>query len=209
MTTLGPMLLFRLRTIWKTVHGKFYPTRLITQTLPLLTTICSGRCRTPSLEYGSHQNRVSKIGLIHSWPPSRHSSFGMKSTYLIEKIHYDTKIIIPKYLPHFIKDDFELEGEVINIFKDAKYNSYLSSHPLNNTMTNLNTTFNIISIYNFWIQDYPEYQNDKKSRAIEWLNHIVGLFDKYLLYLKKLFELLIHAKNGLWHPECFDPLAFN
>ena len=27
-------------------------TRLIAQTLPLLTTICSGRCRTPSLEYG-------------------------------------------------------------------------------------------------------------------------------------------------------------
>ena len=56
------------------------PTRLIAQTLPLLTTICSGRCRTPSLEYGSHQNRVSKIGLIHSWPPSRRSSFGMEST---------------------------------------------------------------------------------------------------------------------------------
>ena len=37
---------------------------------PLLTTICFGRCRTPSLEYGSHQNRISKIGLIHSWPPS-------------------------------------------------------------------------------------------------------------------------------------------
>ena len=48
------MLLFRLRTIWKTVDGKFYPTRLIAQTLPLLTTICSGRRRTPSLEYGSH-----------------------------------------------------------------------------------------------------------------------------------------------------------
>ena len=30
-----------------TVDGKFYPTRLIAQTLPLLTTICSGRCRTP------------------------------------------------------------------------------------------------------------------------------------------------------------------
>ena len=44
------------------------------------TTICFGRCRTPSLEYGSHQNRVSKIGLIHSWPPSRRSSFGMQST---------------------------------------------------------------------------------------------------------------------------------
>ena len=71
MTTLGPMLLFRLRTIWKTVDGKFYPTRLIVQTLPLLTTICSGRCRTPSLEYGSHQNRVSKIGLINSWSPSQ------------------------------------------------------------------------------------------------------------------------------------------
>ena len=27
MTTLGPMLLFRFRTIWKTVDGKFYPTQ--------------------------------------------------------------------------------------------------------------------------------------------------------------------------------------
>ena len=27
----------------------------------LLTTICSGRCRMPSLEYVSHQNRVSKL----------------------------------------------------------------------------------------------------------------------------------------------------
>ena len=80
MTTLGPMLLFRLRTIWKTVDGKFYPTRLITQTLPLLTTICSGRCRTSSLEYGSHQNRVSKISLIHSWPLSWRSSFEIEST---------------------------------------------------------------------------------------------------------------------------------
>ena len=80
MTTLGPMLLIRLRTILKTVGGKFYPTRLIAQTMPLLTTICSGRYRTPSLEYGSHQNRVSKIGLIHSWLPSRRSSFGMEST---------------------------------------------------------------------------------------------------------------------------------
>ena len=73
------MLLFRLKTIWKTVDGRFYPTRLIAQTLPLLATICSGRCRTPSLEYGSHQNRVSKIGLIHSWPPNRRSYFGMES----------------------------------------------------------------------------------------------------------------------------------
>ena len=79
MTTLGLMLLFRIGTIWKTVDGKFYPTRLIAQTLPLLTTICSGPCRTPSLEYGSHQNKVSKIGLIHSWPQSRRSSFGMGS----------------------------------------------------------------------------------------------------------------------------------
>ena len=76
----GPMLLFRLRTIWKTVDGKFYPTLLIAQTLPLLTTIRSGRCRTSSLEYGSHQNRISKIGSIHSWPSSRRSSFGMEST---------------------------------------------------------------------------------------------------------------------------------
>ena len=48
--------------------GKFDPTRLIAQTLPLLTTICSG------------QNRVPKIGLIHSWLLSRRSSFGMEST---------------------------------------------------------------------------------------------------------------------------------
>ena len=60
----SPMLLFRLRTILKTVGWKFYLTRLIARTLPLLNTICSGRCRMPSLEYGSHQNRVSKIGLI-------------------------------------------------------------------------------------------------------------------------------------------------
>ena len=57
MITLGPILLFRLRTIWETVDEKFYPTRLIAQTLPVLTTICSGRCRTPSLEYGSHQKK--------------------------------------------------------------------------------------------------------------------------------------------------------
>ena len=68
------------RNYLETVDGKFYPTRLIAQTLPLLTTICSGRCRTPSLEYGVHQNRVSKIGLIHSLPPSRRSSFGMEPT---------------------------------------------------------------------------------------------------------------------------------
>ena len=80
MATLGPMLLFRLRTMWKTVDGKFYPTRLIAQTLPLLTTICFGRCRTPLLEYGSHQNRVSKIGFIHFWPPSRRNSFEMEPT---------------------------------------------------------------------------------------------------------------------------------
>ena len=37
MTTLGPMLLFRLRTTWKTVDEQFYLTRLISQTLTLLT----------------------------------------------------------------------------------------------------------------------------------------------------------------------------
>ena len=45
----------------------------------------SGRCRTPSLEYGSHQNRVSKIGLIHSWPPSRRKFFGMEIHKLSER----------------------------------------------------------------------------------------------------------------------------
>ena len=35
MTTLGPMLLFRLRTIWRTVDGKFYPTRLHSPDLAL------------------------------------------------------------------------------------------------------------------------------------------------------------------------------
>ena len=74
------ILIFRLRTIWKIVDRKFYPTRLIAQTLPLLTTTCSGWCRTPLLEYGSHQNRASQICLIYSWPPSRRSSFGMEST---------------------------------------------------------------------------------------------------------------------------------
>ena len=47
---------------------------------PPYTTICSGRCRTPSLEYVSHQNTVTKIVLIHSRPPSWRSSFGMEST---------------------------------------------------------------------------------------------------------------------------------
>lgn len=36
-------------------------TRFIVQTVPLLTTIYSGQCRMPSLEYGSHQKRISKI----------------------------------------------------------------------------------------------------------------------------------------------------
>ena len=127
------------------------------------------------------KNIQENIYCIKEYSNKRFNSQKFKTVNLIEKIHYlfnDTKIIIPKYLPNFIKDDFELEGEIINIFKDTKYNSYLSSHLLNNTMTNLNSTFNIISIYNFWIQNYPEYKNDQKSRAIEWLNDILGLFDE-------------------------------
>ena len=49
----------------------------------------------------------------------------------------------------------------------------------------------------------------KTTRAIKWLNDILGLFDKYLLYLQKIFELLIYAKNGLWNPGFFDPSTFN
>ena len=157
------------------------------------------------------KNVQENIYCIKEYSNKRSNSQKFKTANLIEKIYYlfnDTKIIILKYLPHFIKDHFELEGEIFNIFKDAKYNSYLSSRPLNNTTTNFNTTFNVISIHNFWIQDYPEYKNDKKSRAIEWLNDILGLFYKYLLYLQKIFELLIYAKNGLWHPEFFDPSTF-
>ena len=52
-------------------------------------------------------------------------------------------------------------------------------------MTNVNTTFNIRSIHNFWMQDNPEYKNDKRSRATEWLNDILGLFDVYLSSLQK------------------------
>ena len=89
-----------------------------------------------------------------------------------------------------------------NIFKDAKYNSYLSSHPLNKVMT-YNTTSNIISIYYFWIQDYPEYKSDKKSRAMEWLNDILGLFDEHLLYLQKIFELLNCKKKWTLIPRIF------
>ena len=126
------------------------------------------------------KNIQENIYCIKEYSNKRFNSQKFKTANLIEKIHYlfnDTKIIIPKYLPNFLKDDFELEGEIINSFKDTKYNSYLSSHPLNNTMTNLKSTFNIISIYNFWIQNYPEYKNDKKSTAIEWLNYILGLLD--------------------------------
>ena len=75
-----PHVAIPVKIFWETVDGKFYPTRIIAQTLSFLTSICSGRCRTPSLEYGSHQSRVSEIGLIHSWPPNRRSSFGMEST---------------------------------------------------------------------------------------------------------------------------------
>ena len=39
-------------------------------------------------------------------------------------------------------------------------------------MKNLNTTFNIRSFYIFWIQDSPEYKNDKRFRATESLNDI-------------------------------------
>ena len=91
----------------------------------------------------------------------------------------------------------ELEEEIINIFEEAKYYSHLSSHPLNRTLTDLNTTFNIINVYNFWIQDYPEYKSDKISRAKEWLNDILSLLDDYQLYLQKMNELLIYAKMGL------------
>ena len=78
-------------------------------------------------------------------------------------------------------------------------------------MTNLNTTFNIRSFYNFWIQDSPEYKHDKRSRATESLNDILGVFDVYLSSLqKKIFvELLIYAKNGIWHPELFNPTTLN
>ena len=69
----------RLKTIWKIVDGKFHLTRLIAQTLRLLTTTCSDRCRIPCPEYASLQNKVSKIGSIRFWPPSRRSSSGTES----------------------------------------------------------------------------------------------------------------------------------
>ena len=125
MTTLGSMLLFRLRTIWKTVDRKLYPTRLIAQTLPLLTTICSGRCRTPSLEYGSHQNRVSKIGLIHSWPPSRRSSFGMES---------------PNFQKYGKKSLLQMGNTSNNFDKKPHELSYRSNNLLNLNIQCFNTT---------------------------------------------------------------------
>ena len=75
-----PHVAIPIKNYLETVDGKFYLTRLIAQTMPLLTTICSVRCRTPSLEYGLHQNRVSKIDLIHSWSPSQRNSFRMGTT---------------------------------------------------------------------------------------------------------------------------------
>ena len=76
-------------------------------------------------------------------------------------------------------------------------------------MKNLSTIFNIIGIYNFWIQEHPEYKNEKRSRVIEWLNDILDLFDIYLSSLQKIFELLIYAKNGIWHPELFNPMTLD
>ena len=54
-------------------------------------------------------------------------------------------------------------------------------------MTNLNTTFNTRSFYNFWIQGSPEYKNDKRSKSTESLNDILGLFDVYLSSLQKIY----------------------
>ena len=54
---------------------------------------CSGWCSMPSLKYGWHQNRVSKIGLIHSWPSSGSSYFGMESTYC-QYIVIDPSLIV-------------------------------------------------------------------------------------------------------------------
>ena len=78
-------------------------------------------------------------------------------------------------------------------------------------MTNLNTTFNIRSFYNFWIQDSPEYKNDKRSRATESLNDIHDSFDVYLSSLQKniFVELLIYEKNRIWHPKLFNPTTLN
>ena len=83
MTTLSPSLLFRLRTIWKTVDGKFYPTRLLAQTLPLLTTICSGRRRTPSLKYGSHQSILGcQAGaVLLGWDPQIARKMGKSHSF--------------------------------------------------------------------------------------------------------------------------------
>lgn len=79
MTTLGLMLQDQLVTIWKIVAEKFCITRLIAQTMPFQTTICSGQCKIPSLEYGSQQYRLLNIGLIHSWLASGRRAFGMES----------------------------------------------------------------------------------------------------------------------------------
>ena len=76
-------------------------------------------------------------------------------------------------------------------------------------MTNLSTTFNIISIYNFWMQEYPEYRNEKRSRVKEWLYDILDLLEVYLSSLQKIFKPLIYAKNGIWYPELFNPITLD
>ena len=55
------MLLFRLRNIWKTVDGEFYPTRLIALTLPFLNSICSG-CYVRRLNFNI--NKINKLKLF-------------------------------------------------------------------------------------------------------------------------------------------------
>lgn len=47
--------------------------------MPHHTIICFDRSMTPQLEYGAHQNEVSKICLIPFQPPSE-CSFGMELT---------------------------------------------------------------------------------------------------------------------------------
>ena len=106
---------------------------------------------------------------IWNYSNIRFDSQKLKTGNLIERIYYlfnDTKTIIPKFLPNIIKDEFGLEKEITaNIFHGAKQNVYLSPHPLDKTMTNLSTTFNIIGIYNFCIQEYPEHKSEKRSRV--------------------------------------------
>ena len=137
----------------------------------------------------------------------------LKIKNLIEKIYYlfnDTKIIFPKLLRNFTEKNLESEEKTIaNTFQWEKNKTHLYKHTLMKAIIEFGTTLDTISVYNFWIQDFPDLKNSKTTQMTEWLDDILEMFNFYFSTLQQISELLTYAKNGLWHPEFFDPTTFN